>query len=89
MRNTPPLNGALRANQIVRVYSDNREINSSEWCLIYLASNTESRLGEPVELRKARHRITAAKIACDHLLKEGLSPIIESFSYEAIRKGKK
>ena len=36
MRNTPPLNGALRANQIVRAYSDNREMNSSE-----------SRLGEP------------------------------------------
>ena len=43
MRNTPPLSGALRANEIVRAYSDNREINSSEWFLIYLANNTQSR----------------------------------------------
>ena len=89
MRNTPPLSGALRTNDIVRAYSDNREINSSEWFLIYLTSHTEPRFGEPEELRKARHRITTAKIAGDHLLNEGLSPIIESFSYEAIRKGKK
>lgn len=89
MRNTPPLSGALRAKEIVRAYSDNREINTSEWFLIYLANNTEPRFGEPEELRKARHRIATAKIAGDHLLNEGLSPIIESFSYEAIRKGKK
>ena len=89
MRNTPPLSGALRANEIVRAYSDNREINSSDWFLIFLATHTEPRFGEPEELRKARHRIATAKIACDHLLNEGLSPIIESFSYEAIRKDKK
>ena len=89
MRNTPPSDGALRANEIVRAYSNNREITSSEWFLIYLANNTEPRFGEPEELRKARHRIATARIAGDHLLSEGLSPIIESFSYEAIRKGKK
>lgn len=89
MRNTPPISGALRANEIVRAYSDNREINISEWFLIYLATHTEPRFGEPEELRKARHRIATAKIAGDHLLNEKLSPIIESFSYEAIRKGKK
>ena len=89
MRNTPPLSGALRANEIVRVYSDNREINSSDWFLIYLATHTEPRFGEPKERRKARNRIATAKIAGDHLLNEGLSPILERFSYEAIRKGKK
>ena len=89
MRNTPPLSGALRANESVRVYSDNREINTSDWFLIYLANNTEPRFGEPEEPRKARNRIATAKIAGDHLLNEGLSPNIESFSYEAIRKGKK
>jgi hypothetical protein len=89
MRNTPPLSGALQAKEIVRAYSDNREINSSEWFLIYLATHTEPRFGEPEELRKARHRIATAKLAGDHLLNEGLSPILESFSYEAIRKDKK
>jgi hypothetical protein len=89
MRNTPPLSGALQAKEIVRAYSDNREINSSEWFLIYLASHTEPRFGEPEELRKARHRIATAKLAGDHLLNEGLSPILESFSYEATRKDKK
>jgi hypothetical protein len=89
MRNTPPLDGALQPNEIVRAYSDNRKIDSSEWFLIYLATHTEPRFGEPEELRKARHRIATAKCAGDHLLNVGLSPIIESFSFEAIRKGKK
>lgn len=89
MRNTPPLSGALQADKSVRAYSDNREINSSEWFLIYLATHTEPRFSEPKELRKARNRIATAKMAGDHLLNEGLSPILESFSYEAIRKDKK
>ena len=89
MRNTPPLSGALRANEIVRTYSDNRELSLSEWCLIYLANNTEPSFSEPEELRKARYRIATAKIAADHLLSEGLSPITESFCYEATRKGEK
>ena len=89
MRNTPPINGALDSKESVRPYSDNREISSSEWFLIFLATHTEPRFGEPEELRKARHRIAIAKLAGDHLLNEGLSPIIESFCYEALRKGRK
>lgn len=89
MENTPRFNGAFGGNEIVRPYSDNRELSESEWNLIFLASHSKPRNGEPEVLRKARRRIASAKKAGDHLLNEGLSPILESFSFEALQKEKK
>jgi hypothetical protein len=84
MRNTPPLSGALHAHKSLQAYSNNREIDLSERFLIFLVARTEPRFGEPEELRKARHRIATAKIASDHLLSEGLSPIFDSFEFEVL-----
>lgn len=89
MKNTPSENGAFRGNEIVRAYSDNRELSESEWNLIFLATHSRSRNTEPKMLRRARRRIESAKCAGEHLMREGLSPILESFSFEALRKDKK
>ena len=82
------VSGDAFPSEILRAHSDNRALNSSEWCLIYFVTHTKASSNEPEELRKARHRIAIAKCAGDHLLNVGLSPIIESFSFEALRQGK-
>jgi hypothetical protein len=39
------------------------------------------------ELRKMRRQIKAYSLATDHLLQEGLSPIVPSLQYKAFEKG--
>lgn len=88
MRTAPRLSGAGQAKQIVRAYSDNKELNAQEFYLLNVA-NSAPDFYKPKSVRQARAQIESARQARDHLLELGLSPILGSFSFEALRKGKK
>lgn len=65
-------------------FSNNRELNETEWITLRLASMTPFRMNEPKFITKARSRITSAEVARDHLMKNDLIPVFDSFDFEAM-----
>ena len=86
-RNTPRIGGALPSTKSIEVYSDNRRTSTQEIFLMeYVLTHAESEY-ESEELKKMRGQIKAYNLATDHLLQEGLSPILPALHYQALKKG--
>jgi hypothetical protein len=84
-KNDPPFGEPPIPSLILHPFSSNRELNEEEWFALRLASTTSFRTSEPKTIRKARSRIASAEIANDHLLKNGLTPVFDSFEFEGMR----
>ena len=84
-KNDPPFGEPPIPALILHPFSNNRELNEEEWFALRLASTTNFRTSEPKIITKARSRIASAELANDHLLKNGLTPVFDSFEFEGMR----
>ena len=88
-KNDPFFNESPYPIQTLHPFSNNRELSEEEWFALRLASTTSFRTSEPESVTKARSRISVAEIARDHLIKNDLLPIFDSFDFEGMTlKGK-
>ena len=88
-KNDPPFGESPNPIQTLHPFSNNRELSEEEWFALRLASTTSFRTSEPESVTKARSRISVAEIARDHLIKNDLLPIFDSFDFEGMTlKGK-
>jgi hypothetical protein len=83
-KNDPPFGESPDPVQMLHPFSNYRELGESEWFALRLASTTRFREGEPKFVSKARSRIATAEIARDHLIKNNLIPVFDSFDYEGM-----
>ena len=70
-----------------KLYTRSRIIGDwgeAEWFVLRLASTTRFRDSEPKSITKARARLASAEITRDHLLKNGLIPLFDSFDFEGL-----
>ena len=73
----------------LHAFSNFRELKEFEWFALRLASTTHFRISEPRSVTKARSRIATAEITRDHLIKNDLIPVFDSFDFEGMTlKGK-
>jgi hypothetical protein len=89
-RKTPPVSGALQnltPTPSIKIFSDNNQLTMQELLLLIILATWEECLDEPEELKDLRARIKSAHLACDHLIHEGLSPILPKFEFEALKRG--
>jgi len=88
-KNDPFFNESPYPPLTLHPFSNNRELNEAEWFALRLASTTHFRMSEPKVITKARSRIATAEIARDHLIKNDLIPVFDSFDFEGMTlKGK-
>jgi hypothetical protein len=83
-KNDPFFNESPCPPQTLHPFSNNRELTEVEWFALRLASTTRFRTSEPKFITKARSRIATAEIARDHLIKNGLIPVFDSFDFEGM-----
>ena len=83
-KNDPFFNESPYPALTLHPFSNYRELNEAEWFALRLASTTRFRMSEPKSIRKARSRIASAEIARDHLLKNDLIPVFDSFDFEGM-----
>jgi hypothetical protein len=83
-KNDPPFGEPPTATHTLHPFSNNRELEEGEWLALRLASTTRFRSCEPMSITKARSRITSAEKAIEHLLKEDLIPLCDSFDFEGM-----
>ena len=83
-KNDPFFNESPYPSQTLHPFSNNRELTEVEWFALRLASTTRFRTSEPKFITKARSRIATAEIARDHLIKNGLIPVFDSFDFEGM-----
>jgi hypothetical protein len=69
---------------ILPFFSDNSPISEDEWLRVRLVALTKPRIQEPSQLRADRNRIESARKTYEHFQGIGLSPIFNSFEYEAL-----
>lgn len=84
-KNDPSFNESPIPSIILHPFSNNRELNEEDWFALRLASTTHFRTSEPKIITKARSRIASAELANDHLLRNGLIPVFDSFDFEGMR----
>ena len=83
-KNDPPFGESPIPLRTLHPHSNNRELNEEEWFALRLASTTRLRACEPKSITKARSRIASAELARDHLLKNDLIPVFDSFDFEGM-----
>jgi len=83
-KNDPFFNESPYPPLTLHPFSNNRELSEAEWFALRLASITGFRMSEPRSVTKARSRIATAEIARDHLLKNDLIPLFDSFEFEGM-----
>jgi len=83
-KNDPFFNESPIPPQTLHAFSNNRELNEVEWFLLRLASTTRFRTSEPRSVSRARSRISCAEMTRDHLIKNDLIPIFDSFEFEGM-----
>ena len=83
-KNDPFFNESPIPNLTLHPFSNNRELTEAEWFALRLASFTSFRTSEPKSVTKARSRIATAEIARDHLIKNDLIPVFDSFDFEGM-----
>lgn len=83
-KNDPPLGESPIPFQTLHPFSNNRGLGEAEWFVLRLASTTRFRDSEPKSITKARARLASAEITRDHLLKNGLIPLFDSFDFEGL-----
>lgn len=83
-KNDPFFNESPYPPLTLHPFSNNRELSEAEWFALRLASTTRFRMSEPKFITKARSRITTAEIARDHLIKNDLIPVFDSFDFEGM-----
>jgi len=83
-KNDPFFNESPIPPLTLHPFSNYRELNEAEWFALRLASTTRFRMSEPKSITKARSRIASAEIARDHLLKNDLIPVFDSFDFEGM-----
>ena len=83
-KNDPFFNESPYPPQTLHPFSNNRELTEVVWFALRLASTTRFRTSEPKFITKARSRIATAEIARDHLIKNGLIPVFDSFDFEGM-----
>ena len=88
-KNDSFFNESPHSNLILHPFSNNRELTEAEWFELRLASTTRFRISEPKSVTKARSRIATAEVTREHLLKNKLIPIFDSFDFEGmfLKKG--
>lgn len=88
-KNDPFFNESPIPPLTLHPFSNYRELNEAEWIALRLASTTRFRTSEPKSITKARSRIATAEITRDHLIKNDLIPVFDSFDFEGmLLKGK-
>ena len=83
-KNDPPFGESPDPVQMLHPFSNYRELNEAEWFALRLASTTRFRMSEPKFITKARSRIATAEMARDHLIKNDLIPVFDSFDFEGM-----
>ena len=83
-KNDPPFGESPIPPQTLHPFSNNRELCEAEWFALRLASTTRFRISEPRSVTKARSRIAMAEKTRDHLIKNDLIPIFDSFDFEGM-----
>ena len=83
-KNDPPFGEPPIPLRILHPFSNNRELEEGEWLALRLASTTRFRSCEPKSVTKARSRLATAEKTRDHLLKNGLIPLFDSFDFEGM-----
>lgn len=83
-KNDPPFGGSPIPLPTLHPFSNYREMTEAEWFALRLASTTRFRTSEPRSVTKARSRIATAEIARDHLIKNDLIPVLDSFDFEGM-----
>jgi hypothetical protein len=83
-KNDPFFNESPIPNQTLHAFSNNRELTEPEWFALRLATTTRFRSSEPRFVSRARARISSAEMARDHLLKNDLIPVFDSFDFEGM-----
>lgn len=71
-------------NRSLPFFSDNSPISEDDWLRVRLVALTKPRVQEPSQLRADRNRIESARKTCEHFQAIGLSPIFNSFDFEAL-----
>jgi len=90
-KNDPPFGESPIPSRTLHAFSNNRGLEEAEWFALRLASTTGFRASEPKFVTKARSRIATAEITRDHLIKNDLTPVFDSFDFEGmfLKEGKK
>lgn len=83
-KNDPFFNESPIPAQTLHAFSNNRELDELEWFALRLVSITPFRMSEPKFITKARSRIATAEMARDHLIKNDLTPVFDSFDFEGL-----
>ena len=83
-KNDPPFGESPIPLRTLHLFSNNRQLGEAEWFALRLASTTHFRSSEPKSVTKARSRIATAEIARDHLLRNDLVPVFDSFDFESL-----
>jgi len=83
-KNDSPFGESPIPPQTLHAFSNNRELSEAEWFALRLASTTRFRMSEPKFITKARSRLATAEMARDHLLKNNLIPVFDSFDFEGM-----
>lgn len=83
-KNDPFFNESPIPSLTLHPFSNNRELSEAEWFALRLASTTRFRRTEPKFITKARSRLATAEIARDHLIKNDLIPVFDSFDFEGM-----
>jgi len=89
MRNAPsPSDRASLDMATIHAYSNNAEILDEDRLLVFLANNSKASPHDSKNLKTLRRQIASAKLASDHLINLGLSPILEAKIYLAVKGNK-
>ena len=83
-KNDPPFGESPIPLRTLHPSSNNRELSETEWLTLRLASIARFRSSEPKFITKTRSRIATAEMAREHLLKNGLIPVFDSFDFEGM-----
>lgn len=83
-KNDPFFNESPIPAQTLHAFSNFRELDEVEWIALRLASTTPFRTSEPRLVSRARSRISFAEMARDHLIKNDLIPVFDSFDFEGM-----
>jgi len=89
MRNAPsPSDRASLDMTKIHPYSNNSEIADEDRFLLFLANNSKPSPHDSQKLKTFRREIASAKLASDHLINLGLSPILEAKIFLAVKGNK-
>lgn len=83
-KNDPPFGEPLIPTPTLHPFSNNRELTEMEFSEIRLVSTSRYRPSEPRSVTEVRARIATAEIARDHLIKNDLIPVFDSFDFEGM-----